>query len=395
MTHSSFAILISSLRRFLGILVAALVFPSCLPLDPSGKSAALESRVAALEEKLTASRKQQDSTSLLAPRLNDLEQRIEEAEQSRNKERTKIQTREQELQSQLLWMQRLFNTLNDAIISGERACTLSVTDQSVFPTLTRYGTFLFKLTGCDKAGDGFDAHLLVTNVTTLRIIGFRLHGDFGRKAPTFPAQANIRQRMETLDGWELGLTKFEQKFETVLEPGERTPLVLHLRAARLADLEFIRLWLDVQAVGLPATRPTDSFAVFDASRPDPDMLRVLPSDAGTFYLRIEKVTPVAGGQQLAVRFGNPLGMTIDKIRLRGTLGRKPPQPGQSDSPEKRELAQLQWRQSRKAYSKEIRATIKPMQWTQLTVELPAPSPGDLEYVECRVDIQEVHLLPGK
>lgn len=376
-----------------------LALSSCLPLEPAGKSAALEARVAALEKQLAETRHQQDtSLTLLPPRLTDLEQAVEEAQKSRSKEQAETVARNQEFQAQLQWLLRLYNILDDAVISGERALGLSVTQQDLVPTLTRYGTFLFKLTGYDKKDGGYDLHLSITNVTPVRIHRFRLHGDFGPKSPVLEAKTSTRQRMETLDAWELSLVKYEQAYDTVLEPNERSSLVLHVAAKRLAELEFIRLWIDVQAVSLPASRPAgSSTATFDASRPDSSILHVLPSDAGTFYLKLEKIVPGTGNgsQQLHLRFGNPLGMTIDKIRFHGTLGKKPPQAGPNDPPEKRELDQLQWRQTRHAFSREIRSTLKPMQWNEITLELPAATAADLEHVECRVDVLELHLLPGK
>lgn len=377
----------------LALLAVVLLLPACLPWEPAGKTAALEARLEALEKKIEEKSLHQDSAlSLLTPRLSDLEQRIEDAEKSRSGERAEGQAREQEMLTQLRWMQRLYDALDDAVISGERAVGLSVTEQNLVPTLTRYGTFLFKLTGSDKGDSGYDLHLMISNITPFRIHRFRLHGDFGRKGPALPPEATTRQRIESLDAWELSLARFAQDFETVLEPQGRHPLVLRVPAAKLADLEFIRLWIDVQAVTLPTPAGAGSYSTFDASRADGATLHVLPSDAGTFYLKLEKTTPVTDGQQLTFRFGNPLGMTIDRIRLHGTVGKKPPQSNAADSPEKRELAQLQWRQSRRPFVKEIRAAIKPMQWTEISVELPAATPAELEQVECRVDVLELHLM---
>lgn len=373
-----------------------LALSSCLPIEPSGKAAALEARIAALEKELAETRRHQDnSLTLLPSRLTDLEQTVEEAQKSRVKEQSETLARNQEYQSQLQWLLRLYNLLDDAVISGERAVGLSVTQQELIPTLTRYGTFLVKLTGTDKKDGGYDLQLSLTNATSFRIHKFRLHGDFGPKSPVLEAKTTTRQRMEALDAWELSLVKYEQAYQTVLEPNERSSVVLHVPAKRLADLEFIRLWMDVQAVSLPATRQPSAVATFDASRPDSSILHVLPSDAGTFYLKLEKVVPGTGTQQVQARFGNPFGMTIDRIRIHGTLGRKSPQAGPNDPPDKRELDQLQWRQSRQTFSKEIRSTLKPMQWNEITLDLPAASTADLEQVECRVDVLELHLLPGK
>lgn len=379
------------------ILLLALLLPACLPSEPAGKTAALEARLTVLEGQLAETRRQQENTlSLLPSRLSDLEQRVEETEQSRNRDREENQNRQQEWLAQLQWLHRLYGALNDAVISGERAVGLSITDQSVFPILTRYGSFLLKLTGCDKVdGGAYDVHLLLTNATPFRIHRFRLHGDFGRKSPVISAGATTRQRMETLDAWELSLAKFEQTFDTLLEPGVRTPLVLRLPASRLADLEFIRLWIDVQAVTLPAPDTAATFSTFDASRPDDAIVHVLPSDAGTFYFKLLKTEPTSGGHRLTLRFGNPFGMTIDKFRLQGTLGAKPPQTPPSAPPETRERDQLQWRQSRKPFAKEIRVRVKPLQWTEIALDLPAPAAADLEHVECRLDVTELHLPSGQ
>ena len=91
------------------ILAASLLaLGSCLPLEPAGKSAALETRIAALEKQLAETRHQQDtSLTLLPPRLTDLEQAVEEAQKSRSKEQAETLARNQEFQAQLQWLLRL------------------------------------------------------------------------------------------------------------------------------------------------------------------------------------------------------------------------------------------------------------------------------------------------
>jgi len=367
----------------------SLTFVGCLPQDPPEAVRELQERNAGLEARITELEEEREAgRTLVSSQVGDLEQRIAEAERSRRDYRETVIREANRNTDRIQRVERTVRLLNEAILSGQRATGFSITRQGHFPVQTRYGSFLMELTGYDKTGEGYDLHLRVANATSFKIFQFRLRGEFGRRSPDLPEDASFAENAATLDEWESSLTRFDREFDTRLEPGTWNSIVLPLPAPRLIDLEFIRLWFEVQRVSLQKPPSAKPAVVFDATQSE---LSVLSSDYGTFYLKMEDIEPAEGGQELTLRFGNPLGITINEIRLTGSLGRNPPRTDPDVPPDQQQARYLRWRQSLRPFDVKVSRTLKPMQWTTITFELPARSKAELQHVECRLDLLQVHL----
>ncbi|MEO0446158.1 MAG: hypothetical protein AAF191_08790, partial [Verrucomicrobiota bacterium] len=291
----------------------------CIPLESITDASSLERDVAALKTEVNLVAKEHKTQILeLEQRISDLTQRLDDAEQTQGRYHEDILSQLRSTSSESERLDRAFDHLRDAVVSGQRATGFGITTQGVLPMQTKHGVFLLELTGYDKTADGYDLHLRLANGTPFRIYRFRLHGEFGRKSPDLSNLSNYSEQMKALDSWESTLGNFEQGLSQVMEPGSWSNLVLPIPAEKLTNLEFIRLWMGVDQLSVPATGNDPQRVIIDATKPE---LAVFPSSYGTFYLKFagSKASKDGESRVVTLRFGNPFGMTINRIRLSGHL----------------------------------------------------------------------------
>jgi hypothetical protein len=112
--------------------------------------------------------------------------------------------------------------------------------------------------------------------------------------------------------------------------------------------------------------------------------RKIDANSGYFLIGIKKVQPLAAGSyRLTFHVGNPNFASYSGIGLNLTWGEKF-DPESKVSPE-------QWRGSLVNAKFAYNAKLSPGTWTEFTVDVPAKSTKNLEYIECSLTMAGVEL----
>lgn len=370
----------------------ALLLSSCLPSGESKVTTELRARIDRLEAALKDREIQITEEKVAAQEaLSLVKDRVEQVERSNASGGVhEVIARQLELtQAQLLEFQGAINSLLEISHTGQNWIRFGLGYAGHAVARTPHGSFLVELRSQESAGEGKGhvVKLRIGNSTSLTVHKFKLSGHFG--APPPEAKPGAPLRPEAQSDWESRLRPFEQSFTTVLPNAAWKEVDLLLPAERLADLRFIRMRMEVERASLP-----------EASEVGPERLRIgldskggfiLHTDHGAIIMALEGYRKTAGGHELIVRFGNPLGLTVTRCTLQGRHGPDPPKIEAFPDFEKYRFALSEWQQRVRPFEIEVPGELAPSVWNPKTLKFPTRDSAELAFIECRLVVKNVSL----
>lgn len=385
-------------RPLLLFLLPVWLFTGCLPQPENKSTQDLRDRIERLEHQLRETEVRvtegevsgREAATLVRDRVDQLERRAAEGAADAGGLQEGI-TRQLELtQAQLVEYQRAINQLLEFAHTGQSWVRFGLGYSGHAVARTPHGSFLIELRSQEPAGDG-KGHILklrIGNSTSLTVHRFKLSGQFGGPPPEAAKDRNIANS-DAQAVWESSLQSFEQSFDAVLPSASWKEIDLSVPAPHLADLRYVRMRMEVERASLP-----------EAADPGVDRLRIgleskggfiLHTDHGAIILAMQDHRKVAGGHEMDVRLGNPLGMTVTRCTLQGRFGPEPPKPADYADFEKYRFSLSEWQLRLKPFEIDISGELLPFTWNAKTLKFRTEDPAELAYIECQLLIKNVSL----
>jgi hypothetical protein len=351
----------------------------------------LERQLKEAQDRLTESEVSgREATTLIRDRLDQLEHHAAEGAANSGGVQDGIARQLELTQAQLVEFQRAINQLLEFTHTGQSWVRFGLGYSGHAVARTPHGSFLIELRS-QEPGSAGRAHVLklrIGNSTTLTVHRFKLSGQFGSPPPE-PVAPNRSVPGDVQAAWESSLKSFEQTFSEVLPSASWKEVDLTLPSQQVADLRFVRMRMEVERASLP-----------ESTDPGSERLRIgieskggfiLHTDHGAIILAIQGHRKVEGGQEIDVRFGNPLGLTVTRSVLQGRYGPQPPKAEDFADFERYRSTLAEWQQKLQPFEIDVPGELLPFTWNAKSLKFRAEDPVDLAYIECQLLVKNVSL----
>lgn len=375
------------------VIAFALAAAGCLPKDQTGEIKKLQERIEELESKVEIAEAddQEEKLPVITEKVDEVTRRMEEVEKASGEMREAIVKQFEGQNERLQRMFRGFNQMHEMIRTGQTWAALGLGYKGHAVARTRHGSILIEMDGQEELAEGYRLSLRVGNPTGLHIHQFRIYGNFGSPPPDTSDAQDYSAMIQKLDLWEASLKEFESSYVTNLEPRKWTKIGLVIPADRLSELQHIQFRMEIDRASLRDTEVDGNTAQLGINY---EGAVVLETRHGAFPMTIKDSREVAGGYELDLLIGNPLGMTITNAKLSGVYGPEPPELVDGKDHQRYSERLVIWDKSLIPYDATV-ATIDepliPTFWTPVTIKVPAKTRAELGHIRARLEILNVSL----
>ncbi|MCB1230958.1 MAG: hypothetical protein KDN19_11855, partial [Verrucomicrobiae bacterium] len=126
--------------------------------------------------------------------------------------------------------------------------------------------------------------------------------------------------------------------------------------------------------------------------PDSPGHRTIQTDHGAFLIRLERIDPnPEGGCNVTLNIGNPSGLEIQELLLKGEFGQRAPQLGAEELPADYSKRLVEWEKTLTHFERKIATPAKPNSWSRVVLPLDADKVEDIRLIRISLGIERARL----